>query len=183
MPKISESFDPQFVEWRRVTDPDCTEFKIDFEYSLLGYDLTSGRLDMLLRYAEGRGHCRRHRHVASTLTLVLEGEQHLLEMQRDGTTKAISRKKGDYALASPDALPHTECGGDAGGTGLVIDDGTRRYSLRVFGREHGERVDTLDRAVRRRLEQRHALWNGSQTGRSNGLKPVLPPPHLSGLIS
>ena len=31
MPKISESFDPRFVEWRRVTDPHCTEFKIDFE--------------------------------------------------------------------------------------------------------------------------------------------------------
>ncbi len=119
MTKIAESFDPRFVEWRRVTDPDCTEFKIDFEYSLLGYDLTSGRLDMLLRYADGRGHCRRHRHVASTLTLVLEGEQHLLEMQPDGTTKATSRKKGDYALASPDALPHTECGGDKGGIVLL----------------------------------------------------------------
>ena len=119
MTKISESFDPRSVEWRRVTDPDCTAFKIDFEYSLLGYDLTSGRLDMLLRYADGRGHCRRHRHVASTLTLVLEGEQHLLEMQPDGTTKAISRKKGDYALARPDALPHTECGGDEGGIVLL----------------------------------------------------------------
>ena len=116
MPRISESFDPNAVEWRRVTDPDCKEFKIDFEYSLLGYDLESGRLDMILRYAKGRGHCRRHRHVASTLTLVLEGEQHLLEQQPDGTTKAISRKKGDCALAAPDALPHIECGGEDGGT-------------------------------------------------------------------
>ena len=116
MPGLSRSFDPQSVEWRRVTDVACKEFKVDFEYSLLGYDLASGRLDMLLRYAKGRGHCRRHRHVASTLTLVLEGEQHLLEMQPDGTTKSISRRKGDYALASPDALPHIECGGDEGGT-------------------------------------------------------------------
>lgn len=113
--KISESFDPTSVEWRRVTDPDCKEFKVDFEYSLLGYDTKTGRLDMLLRYAKGRGHCRRHRHVASTLTLVLEGEQHLEETQADGTKKSISRKKGDYALAPPDALPHTECGGDDGG--------------------------------------------------------------------
>ena len=116
MPSISNSFDPKSVEWRRVTDPACTEFKVDFESSLLGYDVANGRLDMLLRYAKGRGHCRRHRHVASTLTLVLEGEQHLLEMQPDGSTKAISRKAGDYALASPDALPHVECGGDEGGT-------------------------------------------------------------------
>jgi len=119
MPALSDSFDPNLVEWRRVTDPDCKEYKVDFEYSLLGYDLAAGRLDMLLRYAAGRGHCRRHRHIASTLTLVLEGEQHLLEMRPDGTTKIIVREKGDYALASPDALPHIEGGGDDGGTILL----------------------------------------------------------------
>ncbi len=119
MPKISDSFDPHSVEWRHVTDPGCTEFKVDFEYSLLGYDLANGRMDMLLRYATGYGHCRRHRHVASTLTLVLDGEQHLVEMQADGTTQSIARKKGDYALASPDALPHLENGGAGGGTVLL----------------------------------------------------------------
>jgi len=119
MPILSPSFDPKSVAWRRVTDPTCTEFKIDFEHCLLGYDSAAGRLDMLLRYAAGRGHCRRHSHVASTLTLVLEGEQHLLEIQADGSRKAITRKAGDYALAPPDALPHIECGGDDGGTVLL----------------------------------------------------------------
>ena len=119
MPGISKSFDPKSVEWRRVTDPACTDYQIDFEYCLLGYDIPNGRLDMLLRYATGRGHCRRHRHVASTLTLVLEGEQHLLEIQPDGSTKAIARKAGDYALGSPDALPHMECGGEQGGTVIL----------------------------------------------------------------
>ncbi len=118
MPRIAESFDPAFVEWRRITDPGCTKFKVDFEYSLLGYDLEAGRLDMLLRYGDG-GHCRPHRHVASTVTLVLEGEQHLVEVQPDGSTKAIHRKKGDYALAPPDALPHDEHGGETGGTVLL----------------------------------------------------------------
>ena len=115
---ISTSFDPDSVEWRRVTDPLCKEFKVDFEYSLLGYDFGSGRLDMLLRYAS-LGHCRRHRHVASTLTMVLDGEQHLTEWQPDGSKKSVFRKKGDYALASPDALPHDERGGDNGGTVLL----------------------------------------------------------------
>lgn len=119
MPRISTSFEPTSVEWRRVTDPACTAYKIDFEYSLLGYDLEVGRLDMLLRYAKGRGHCRRHRHVAATATLVLEGEQHLQEMLPGGGVKAISRRKGDYALAGADALPHTECGGEEGGTVLL----------------------------------------------------------------
>ena len=30
--------------------PDCKEFNVDFEYSLLGYNIPNGRLDMLLRY-------------------------------------------------------------------------------------------------------------------------------------
>jgi hypothetical protein len=118
MPVVSPRFDLASVEWRRVTDPDCTAFRVDFEYSLLGYDLPSGRLDMLLRYGKG-GHCRRHRHVASTVTLVLEGEQFLKETLPDGTTRSIHRRQGDYALAPADAHPHDEWGGDAGGTVLL----------------------------------------------------------------
>ena len=100
MPKLSGSFDPQSVEWRRISDPREPDFKIDFEYSLLGYDLPSGRLDMLLRFEGNGGHCRRHRHIASTVTLILEGEQHVTETRPDGTTETVIRKKGDYALAS-----------------------------------------------------------------------------------
>ena len=70
------------------------------------------------RYAKG-GHCRRHRHVASTVTLVLEGEQFLEEMLPDGTTQSVHRKQGDYALAPADAHPHGEHGGDAGATVLL----------------------------------------------------------------
>jgi len=118
MPTISTRFDLDAVEWRRVTDPTCTDFTVDFEYALLGYDLAEGRLDMLLRYASG-GHCRRHRHVASTVTLVLEGEQFLSEMLPDGTTRSLHRVKGDYALAGADAQPHDEWGGEEGGTVLL----------------------------------------------------------------
>ncbi|MEX0960533.1 MAG: hypothetical protein WDZ63_14730 [Burkholderiales bacterium] len=118
MPTISPSFDLGTVEWRRVTAPDFKRFKVDFEYSLLGYDLAGGRLDMLLRYGKG-GHCRPHRHVAATATLVLEGEQFLTEYLPDGTTKSIHRKKGTYALAPADAHPHDEHGGESGATVLL----------------------------------------------------------------
>ena len=118
MPVVSKRFDLQSVEWRRVTDLSCKSFTVDFEYSLLGYDLPSGRLDMLLRYGKD-GHCRRHRHVASTATLVLEGEQSLTELLPDGTTKSVHRKQGDYALAAADAHPHDEWGGEEGGTVLL----------------------------------------------------------------
>ena len=92
MHKVSESFDPSIVEWRNYKDLNCKEFRIDFDYSLLGYDINNGRLDMLLRYPKNMGHCRRHRHIASTLTLVLEGEQYLIEQFQDGTKKNIYRK-------------------------------------------------------------------------------------------
>ena len=119
MPRIGTSFDPNAVTWRHVVDPSCTEFKVDFEYSLLGYDLAAGRLDMLLRYGKGQAHCRRHRHVALTATLVLDGEQHVTDVHPDGTRTTISRKKGYYALAPADALPHLEHGGEGGGTVLL----------------------------------------------------------------
>ncbi len=118
MPTISTVYDPRRVEWRRITDPACTDYRIDFEYSLLGYDLAAGRLDMLLRYGSGC-HCRRHRHVAATATLVLEGEQCLHEMLPDGTTRSVHRRQGDYALAPGDAHPHDEWGGPDGGTVLL----------------------------------------------------------------
>jgi hypothetical protein len=114
MPIIYNEYDPQKVDWKRVTDPSIKSFNVDFEYSLLGYDLPSGRLDMMLRYPKG-GHCRRHRHRASTMTLVLEGEQHLDEIQPDGSTKRIVRKKGEYAISPVDALVHDEWGGENGG--------------------------------------------------------------------
>ena len=46
------------------------------------------------------------------MTMVLEGEQHLAEWQPDGLKKSVHRKKGDYALAGSDALPHDEWGGE-----------------------------------------------------------------------
>ena len=62
MPRVAESFDPQSIEWRHITDPNEKALLIDFEYSLLGYDAENGRLDMLLRFPDNGGHCRRHRH-------------------------------------------------------------------------------------------------------------------------
>ena len=120
MPKVATSFDPDAVEWRRVTDPSNKDYHVDFEYSLLGYDLAAGRLDMLLRYGKGGGHCRRHRHVASTVTFVLEGEQFVTDLLPDGSqSDTVHRTKGDYAVAAGDAHPHNECGGPDGGTVIL----------------------------------------------------------------
>lgn len=120
MPAISPSFDLNTVEWRHYSDLSDPAMKVDFSYSLLGYDLETGRLDMLLRYGKERGHCRRHRHVAATATLVLEGEQFVNDILPDGSAgPTVHRTKGTYALAASDAHPHNECGGADGGTVLL----------------------------------------------------------------
>ncbi len=118
MPIVSSTFDLDSVEWRRIADASNPELEINFEYSLLGYDLDAGRLDMLLRL-EKNCYCRRHRHIAATVTMVLEGEQHVTETAPDGSTKTVVRKQGDYAMAAADALPHLERGGAEGGTVLL----------------------------------------------------------------
>lgn len=136
MTVVSSTADPHRAEWRRVTDPTCTAFRVDFEYSLLGYDIDAGHLDMLLRYGSGC-HCRRHRHIAATATLVLDGEQHLLEWQPDGTTRRVQRKRGDYALAAADALPHDEWGGESGGTVLLSMNSPGGLLFEYFDPERG----------------------------------------------
>ncbi len=90
MKRISDSYDPNLVEWRNYKDSSCKEFKIDFDYTLLGYDIKNGKLDMMLRYPRGKCHCRKHRHIAATTTLVIEGEQFLTEIGEDGEKKTYT---------------------------------------------------------------------------------------------
>jgi hypothetical protein len=99
-----------------VTVPDgLSSFKIRHEYTILGYDVAGGTLDMVVRWAGDGGHCPIHRHVATTTVLVFEGEQHLRDVHPDGTRGAEKvRRAGDYHLSTGDALPHLECGGPDG---------------------------------------------------------------------
>ncbi len=116
MQALSKHFDPDQAKWIHVCDPEFDGYKLDYEYSILGYDLIGNRLDMLLRFTGNGGHCLRHRHVATTATLVLKGEQHLSEYEPDGTMKTIVRKAGEYALSGKDSHAHLERGGPEGAT-------------------------------------------------------------------
>lgn len=110
------TFDPGRYKWRRVTGEPGLSYKVRHDYTILGYDLAAGTLDMLVRWAGDGGHCPIHRHTATTTVLVLEGEQHLWDLHPDGTRgKHRVRRAGDYALTVGDALPHLERGGAEGG--------------------------------------------------------------------
>ena len=109
-------FDPSQHKWREVKGEPEQSYKVRHDYTILGYDLAAGTLDMLVRWAGDGGHCPIHRHTATTTVLVLEGEQHLWDLHPDGTRgEHRVRRAGDYALTLGEALPHLECGGPEGG--------------------------------------------------------------------
>jgi hypothetical protein len=109
-------FDPSRYKWREVTGEPELPYKVHHDYTLLGYDLAAGTLDMVVRWQGDGGHCVIHRHTATTTILVLEGEQHLWDLEPDGTRiNQRMRSAGDYALTLAGAPPHLERGGDEGG--------------------------------------------------------------------
>ena len=120
-------FDPSHHKWREVRGEPELSYKVRHDYTILGYDLGAGTLDMVVRWTGDGGHCPIHRHTATTTVLVLEGEQHLWDLNPDGSQGEHKvRKAGEYALTVGDALPHLERGGPEGGIaffGNHSDDG------------------------------------------------------------
>jgi len=113
---VQSAFDPGRHRWREVTGDPGLSYKIRHDYTILGYDLAAGTLDMAVRWAGDGGHCPVHRHTSTTTVLVLEGEQHLWDLHPDGTRgEERVRRAGDYALTVADAHPHLERGGAEGG--------------------------------------------------------------------
>lgn len=126
------SFDPSKHKWRKVTGEAGDPIKVRHDYTILGYDLDAGTLDMVVRWDGDGGHCPIHRHIATTTVLVLEGEQHLWDLLPDGGRgEHRVRHAGDYALSAGEETPHIERGGDDGGIaffGCHSSDG-RLYEL------------------------------------------------------
>jgi hypothetical protein len=115
-PMSQDFFNPDRYKWRKVTgEPELT-YKVHHDYTILGWDLEAGTLDMLVRWEGDGGHCPIHRHTSTTTVLVMAGEQHLWDIHPDGSRgDHIVRRAGDYALTVGERLPHLERGGDEGG--------------------------------------------------------------------
>lgn len=120
-------FDPDRYRWREVVGDPAGAYKVRHDYTVLGHDAKAGTLDMLVRWDGDGGHCPIHRHACTTTVLVLAGEQHLVDLNPDGSHgESKLRRAGDYALTLGDTLPHLERGGPEGGIaffGAHCDDG------------------------------------------------------------
>jgi hypothetical protein len=129
-------------KWREVTGEPDQSFQVRHDYTILGYDLAAGTLDMLVRWKGDGGHCPIHRHVSTTTILVIEGEQHLWDVHPDGTRGAPRmRRAGDYALTLGEKLPHLERGGADGGVVFFGNHSSDGRLYEIFDQEMNLVVD------------------------------------------
>jgi hypothetical protein len=109
---------PQFrfptdqIAWTHLTEGPEFDYPVDYKICVLGCKPELGRLDLIIEFAP-KSYCHFHRHIASTTTLVLEGEQHVYDKTDDGETIHKVRKAGDYAISAGGDV-HMECGGPDG---------------------------------------------------------------------
>ena len=157
MPNLQFDIDP--AAWQSVSDASLS-YPMAYDFQMLSWDRDAHTIDFVLRFNAAGGHCQRHRHLASTTVLIMEGEQHLLELHPDGTTTAKKRIKGEYARSSgEDANPHMERGGPEGGVVFYschAPDGRLFEFVDDNGNIIGEATfDNMVAAWERHLAQQH----------------------------
>jgi hypothetical protein len=121
---MNTAIDTRKYKWREVT-PSGESYLVHHWYTILGHNQDAGTLDMLVRWGTDGGHCNLHRHMATTTVFILQGEQHLYDidgLDSQGKGKKADRPRirrvGDYGLSVGIEKPHFECGGPEGGIAL-----------------------------------------------------------------
>jgi len=106
------NFDTSRIEWTHIEDPEAG-YPCEYDLAVLGADPEAGRLDLIVKWP-ANSYCHFHRHVADTAILVVEGEQHITEINADGSEGASKvRPAGTYAF-SRGGEAHMEKGGPEG---------------------------------------------------------------------
>ena len=141
MQAFAKSFDADSVEWHHIQGEPGDDYNLDYEYSLLGYDVAAGKLDMMMRFKPGGGYCEPHSHIAATTLMILDDEQHLQEQLPDGGVKKIVRKAGEYAITGRDAAPHLETGGPDGALILLSLHTESGLLFEAFDAEFNKQFD------------------------------------------
>ena len=107
------SFDDSQVDWTHIEGGPEFDYPIDYWMAVLGYQEDNGTLDLLVKWPPN-SYCHFHKHVAATSTLVLLGEDHVVDVDARGNeTNHSVRPAGTYRH-SPGGDLHMEYGGPEG---------------------------------------------------------------------
>ena len=141
-------FENANLRWKRFTGNHHFNYPIDFESALLGAR-DDGHVDLLYRWAPN-AYCHFHRHTATTTSLVLEGELHVMDIdpKTGEETQSKVRRPGDYACKLPGDV-HMEKGGPEGALvlfNLFTADGSLAETLSDEGKVLSE--STIDQILR-----------------------------------
>ena len=106
-------FDINELQWIHYEGGPRFDYPIDYDIAVLGHQEDVGRLDLLIRWAPN-AYCHFHRHVATTTSLILEGEHHVIDVDDDGNEVHDDvRPVGTYC-SGPGGDVHMERGGPEG---------------------------------------------------------------------
>ena len=104
-------FDTNSLEWIHLVGDDSFDYPIDYWASVLTAR-DDGHIDILFRW-EPNSYCHFHRHLVDTTTTVLQGEHHVIEIEKGKEIEHKVRLAGDYAQ-KPAGDVHMEYAGPAG---------------------------------------------------------------------
>jgi hypothetical protein len=107
----TSGFPPESIKWIHIEGSPRFDYPIDYWVAVLGAQPEKGKIDFLSKWAPN-SYCHFHRHLGETTTLVLEGEQHIVETTPTQTIHKV-RRPGFYAR-TPGGDVHMEYGGPEG---------------------------------------------------------------------
>jgi hypothetical protein len=111
-PSVDLDYRGDRIRWTRIQDA-SQDYRVDYHMAVLGCDLEKGVVDLLVKWEPG-AYCHFHRHAAATTILVLQGEQHVAEVDARGNEIGRKvRKAGEYARKAGGEA-HMEWGGPDG---------------------------------------------------------------------
>lgn len=110
-PAPLSGFKTSDIQWQRLQSSPHFDYPIDYWIAVLGTQPAVGRADFLIKW-EPDCYCHFHKHLGSTVTLVLEGEHHVVEQTATETVHK-TRTAGHYAR-NPGGEVHMEYAGPQG---------------------------------------------------------------------
>ena len=147
--ELPANLDFDRLEWVQLLSSPAFDYPIDYSVAVVHADKSTGRLDLLVKWAPN-SYCHYHRHVCNTASLVIDGEQHVIETRPHETVHKV-RQPG-FTGPTPDNEVHMERSGPAGCTMLFAmqaDDGRMFEVLDKDGNVLA--TATLDDFVAKRL--------------------------------